>query len=168
MTDPSERSGSRWEPSEPDQPVQPVQPELPAAQEQVEPDRPVDPIVPPPPAWQLASASGKRRPARVAIAAGALGVLAAGGVGGFVIGHAVAGEGDGDGSTFVDRDGAVQEDRGFPGGEGLQGTPPDFDGDGPGAPPDVDGDGFPSLPDQGQGTPDSGTSNSSIRTGSAT
>ena len=167
MTDPTDRSGSRWEPSEPVQPVEPVQPELPAAQEPAEPDRPVDPIVPPPPpAWHLPSPSGKRRPARLAIAAGALGVLAAGGVGGFAIGHAVAGEGGGDGSTFVDRDGAVQENRGFPGGEGLQGTPPDFDGDGPGAPPDVDGDGFPSLPDQG--TPDSGTSNSSTRTGSAT
>lgn len=140
-SDPSEHSGSRWEPTDP----------VPAAQY----DYPVEPIDASPVAVQPKPYAG-RTPGRLVLAAGAVALLAAG-VGGFVAGHAIAGSGQ-DGASVVDRG---ERDGQFPG------TSPDGDGDRgqfPGTPPDLGEGGIPSIPDQGPG----GDSDGGAGTGSAT
>ena len=140
---PAATSGNRWEPTNPDAPsetsaVQPTAAEAPAA---VPPRRPT---------WLTR--------ARAGVAGGAAAVLLAGGLGGFAIGRATAGPGDGDVSrqqgvpTGFDRDGdgfREGDGHGFPGGpRGPQlGQLPD-------------GSQVPGVPGQDDGTQDDGTDGS--------
>jgi hypothetical protein len=80
-----------------------------------------------------------RRGVRVALAAAGAGLILAGGIGGFAIGHAAAGPGTevSDSSTDTDEDGGPDGPR-----DGERGIP-DFDGDDPGVPPGA------TLPDDG-------------------
>jgi hypothetical protein len=108
-------SGSRWEPTEPQSAAQ-GGPEHPEQSEHSAP-----------PAYAAAPPAGRASwitRTRSAVAAGAVAVLVAGGLGGFALGRASAG-GDGDGARF-DRQGVPSgfergdgDGRGLPGGPGL-------------------------------------------------
>jgi hypothetical protein len=120
-------SGSRWEPG--------ATPEPTAAQPT------------PAPAWAPPQrVDGGAAPAtpdqpgrgRLALAAAAVGLVAAGGVGGFVVGQASAGNAGETGETGVEQNG-VPGGSEFPGGQFPGGgTRPDGDGD-HGVPPGMDG-----------------------------
>jgi len=130
-------SGSRWEPADDAAPPAVAHPE-------VQPPPPVDAAD-----AAVASAAGPRRPRRrSALAAAGVGLVLAGGLGGFAVGHAIAGTTDPVTVTDSDQDGVPD---GGPGGR------PDFrrDGTAPGAPGDgtVPGQSAPDDP----GADDGGT-----------
>jgi hypothetical protein len=107
-------SGSRWEPATGN---------LTPADDTA---APADDVPPTPP---------RRLPGRRAVAAAGVGLVLAGGVGGFAIGHAVTGT--------AASDGTVTDQNGVPNG-GAGGRPDFRDGDRPGpgnTPPDTGGDG---------------------------
>jgi hypothetical protein len=147
-------SGSRWEPGA----AQPETPEPATAQQPAQSWPP--PAAPPQEPFYTAEAPTPARGGRgrVALAAAAVGLVAAGGLGGFVIGQASSGN--------ASETGVVQG--GVPGGGGAEGGTPgqfpggtrpeiDRDGDGDGAhgaPPGAD-DGTQTAPD---GSTDQGTS----------
>lgn len=137
-------SGSRWEP---------------AAQQPGSDPAWQPPTVPQQPAGTTSEAAvptataprGKR--GRVALAAAAVGLVAAGGVGGFVVGQASSGNASETGVVQNGVPGQGGTEGGFPGG----GTRPDFGGDRDGdhgVPPGAGDDGGQAAPDGSQTAPD--------------
>jgi len=129
-------SGSRWEPG--------ATPEPTAAQ-----PTPAPAWVPPQPVDGGAAPATPAQPGRgrLALAAAAVGLVAAGGIGGFVVGQASAGNA---GET-----GVVQN--GVPGGGGAEGGFPGGQFPGGGTRPDLDGDGDHGVPPGMDGSTDLGT-----------
>jgi hypothetical protein len=134
-------SGSRWEPPADAEGATPPPAEAPPS--------PTEPLASSaePPADPVGVTRPGRRGGRAVLAAAGAGLILAGGIGGFAIGQATAG--DGQGTEVSDAGSSIDADEdGFPDGprEGGRGGRPDFDGDDPGmtpgatVPDDVDPD----------------------------
>ena len=139
-------SGSRWEPPADADGATPTPAEAPPS--------PTEPLASAaePPAVPGEQPRPRRRGGRAVLAAAGAGLILAGGIGGFAIGHATAG--DGQGTAVSDAGSSTDADEdGFPHGprDGGRGWHPDFDGDDPGMPPGA------TVPD-GVDPDDSGTS----------